>query len=223
MISGMWCGDRRPIRSQIPREPRSRRGDLHDRRVGVVAGESRGPGSASCSARRPPTRGPSRTRRKVPRSASALNEKVRPCRYMIDDVDDGTSATGARFDVDAESLEGRAGRGPLAARDRCAVPGADLGGESVGGAHGIRLTDPPSWSTAMMKSRLTTCGCGGAQLRGERPELSAGIDVRAEEDRRHRPRPGGCGRATPRSACGRTSRRRASGRRAGRGSELRPS
>ncbi len=24
------------------------------------------------------------------------------------------------------------------------------GAESVGGAHGIRLTEPPSWSTAMM-------------------------------------------------------------------------
>src|SRR4051794_28149816 len=70
---------------------------------------------------------------------------------MKEAVDAGTSATGAR-----STLIPRA-RSAVAVSAPC-VRAVDVrpilpicGGDSVGGAHGIRLIAPPSWSTAMMK------------------------------------------------------------------------
>src|SRR3954469_5626857 len=70
---------------------------------------------------------------------------------MKEAVDAGTSATGAR-----STLIPRA-RSAVAVSAPC-VRAVDVrpilpicGGDSVGGAHGIRLIAPPSWSTAMIK------------------------------------------------------------------------
>src|SRR4051794_32828910 len=79
----------------------------------------------------------------------ALNENVRPWRYMIDDVDDGTSATGARFTLMPSPFRAVPVAAPWLRATDVLFLAPIWGAERVGGAHGIRLTEPPSWSTAM--------------------------------------------------------------------------
>ena len=79
----------------------------------------------------------------------ALNDHVRPCWYMNDAVVAGTSATGARSTLIPRSRSADAVLAPCenASDTLPRVPIA--GGSSVGGAQGIRLIEPPSWSTAI--------------------------------------------------------------------------
>src|SRR5579862_3748132 len=80
---------------------------------------------------------------------AALNDQVRPCWYMNELVVTGTSATGAR------SLLMPAQPRIVAVARPCevaveALPRVPIWGTvRVGGAHGTRLTEPPSWSVAM--------------------------------------------------------------------------
>src|SRR6187551_2160848 len=78
-----------------------------------------------------------------------LNENVRPWRYMIEAVEAGTSATGARSTLMPRPRSAAPVREPCV-RATVALPVAPIwGADIVGGAHGIRLTEPPSWSTAI--------------------------------------------------------------------------
>ena len=75
---------------------------------------------------------------------------------------------------------------PVAAPCERAVlvrPSAPIcGGESVGGAHGIRLIEPPSWSTAIRSRRLAAGGRCVAKLLRERAQRGRRRDVPAEQD-----------------------------------------
>ena len=79
----------------------------------------------------------------------ALDDHVRPCRSRNELDEAGTSATGAR----SVSMPAHASATPVAApcwRAVEALPRApSWGGDNVGGAHGTRRTEPPSWSVAM--------------------------------------------------------------------------
>ena len=69
---------------------------------------------------------------------------------MKDEVDAGTSAIGARSMSIPSACERCAGGRALGPRDARRGRAAPIcGGDSVGGAHGIRLIVPPSWSTAI--------------------------------------------------------------------------
>src|SRR4051794_34690071 len=78
-----------------------------------------------------------------------LNDQVRPCWYMNELVEAGTSATGARSLL----MPAQARIVPVEAPWDVAVdvlPRLPIcGTESVGGAHGTRITEPPSWSVAI--------------------------------------------------------------------------
>src|SRR5450756_1122603 len=79
----------------------------------------------------------------------ALKDQVRPCWYMNDEVAEGTSATGARFVL----MPAQRSTVPVAAPCEPAVvalPRLPIwSGERVGGAQGMRRTEPPSWSVAI--------------------------------------------------------------------------
>src|SRR3954447_931731 len=81
----------------------------------------------------------------------ALNDQVRPCWYMNEAVEEGTSATGARLLL----IPAHDSALPVDAPwDRAAVtlPAAPIwGADRVGGAHGTRLTEPPSWSVEISR------------------------------------------------------------------------
>ena len=78
-----------------------------------------------------------------------FRDHVRPSLSMNDDEATGTSATGAR----STSMPRSRSAAPVAAPcDRATDVDARApicGGDRVGGAHGIRFTEPPSWSTAI--------------------------------------------------------------------------
>ncbi len=80
---------------------------------------------------------------------TALNDQVRPSRYRNDSVVAGTSATGAKSTLMPRALSAAP---VLAPCDRATVVLSSTpicGADRVGGAHGIRLTEPPSWSVAI--------------------------------------------------------------------------
>src|SRR5438874_12852297 len=78
----------------------------------------------------------------------ALNDQVRPWRYMNDDVDAGTSTTGAKSTSMPRSWSAAPVIAPCDRATDVEPIEPICGGDSVGGAQGIRLTEPPSWSTA---------------------------------------------------------------------------
>ena len=88
--------DRRPVGLEARGERGLRGSDGDHVRVGVRGSRIRGPGSASSSARRPSTRARRRTHRDTAAVVVALNENVRPALYMNEEVEAGTSATGAK-------------------------------------------------------------------------------------------------------------------------------
>src|SRR5450759_2928833 len=81
--------------------------------------------------------------------SEALKDQVRPCWYMKEEVEEGTSATGARSLLMPPQRRSK----PVALHWSTAVwvlPSAPIwGGERVGGAQGTRLIEPPSWSVAI--------------------------------------------------------------------------
>src|SRR3954447_7514662 len=79
----------------------------------------------------------------------ALKDHVRPCWYMNEAVDEGTSATGARSALIPAHRSTNAVDLPWAATVALLSLEPMCGTELVGGAQGTRLTVPPSWSVAM--------------------------------------------------------------------------
>src|SRR4051812_16083498 len=79
-----------------------------------------------------------------------LNDQVRPCLYMNDAVEAGTSATGAKSMLIPSPRRAVAVLAPCDRAVDVLFIAPICGTVSVGGAHGIRLMAPPSWSTAMM-------------------------------------------------------------------------
>ena len=81
--------------------------------------------------------------------AEAPNDQVRPCWYMKEAVDTGTSATGARLLL----IPAQRSTNPVAFPWAWAVEAlprlAICAGERLGGAQATRFTEPPSWSVAI--------------------------------------------------------------------------
>ena len=82
---------------------------------------------------------------------TALNDQVRPCAIHERGGRRGHVGDRSEIDVDAERPQRRTRARTLGPRDGRAVEPAHRGTDSVGGAHGMRLIDPPSWSTAMSR------------------------------------------------------------------------
>jgi hypothetical protein len=102
----------------------------------IVASAPRSPSpSANALARRAVSREP--------------NDHVRPCLYMNEEVEAGTSATGAKSVLTPRSRSAvpvfRPWRRAVSLEPRSPI----CGGESVGGIQETVFTWPPSWSTAM--------------------------------------------------------------------------
>src|SRR5262245_60504809 len=68
-----------------------------------------------------------------------LRDQVRPCRYRNEAVEAGTSATGARSTSMPRALRARPVWPPWLRAVVVEARAPICGGESVGGAHGIRL------------------------------------------------------------------------------------
>ena len=79
----------------------------------------------------------------------ASKENVRPCWYMKETFERGISATGARSTLMPRRRRAAPVRAPCR-RATVALPMRPISGtKMVGAAQGTRLTEPPSWSTAM--------------------------------------------------------------------------
>jgi hypothetical protein len=125
-----------------------RRGDTDDSAVGVAGGEAEaGKVLLVASARR--SRSPTAKALERRRVFLALNDQVRPCAYMKEAVEDGTSATGAKSVLTPRSRKAAPVLRPCLRAISLEPSSPICGGENVGGIQGIVLTAPPSWSTAM--------------------------------------------------------------------------
>jgi hypothetical protein len=83
-----------------------------------------------------------------------LNDQVRPCWYMKDDVEAGTSATGAKSVLTPRPTKARPVFRPWV---RAVSLEPICGGERVGGIQETVFTWPPSWSTAMRSGGCPPC------------------------------------------------------------------
>src|SRR5436190_5244979 len=150
MIIGM-C---RAIAVRYGRRPGAKR-DLETRMVTTEASVSwvakPSPGKCFIEGMTPPDSSPEAKAFDNAAVWTALNDHVRPCRYKKDEIVAGTSASGAKSTLMPSARKAAPALTPwvratvvLSSRPIC-------GGDSVGGAHGIRLIAPPSWSTAIRR------------------------------------------------------------------------
>ena len=102
---------------------------------------------------------------------TALNDQVRPSRYMNEAVVAGHVGDRREVDVDPEAPAAR--RPVLAPWSRATVVLSSApicGADRVGGAHGIRLIEPPSWSTAISSGGWPPAVGGRLELGGQRDQ-----------------------------------------------------
>ena len=146
------------------------------------ASRTRAPGSASSLGRTPFDSSPDANASARLAVVDASNEKVRPALYMNESVEAGTSATGARSMSMPRSWRATPVLAPCE-RATDALPDRPIsGGDIVGGAHGIRLIGPPSWSTAIRSGRLAARRRSSVELLGQRHQRIRRRDVLAEEN-----------------------------------------
>src|SRR3954451_22354557 len=98
-----------------------------------------------------PPRSPSPSANALARRAVSreLNDHVRPCWYMKEEVEAGTSATGVKSEVMQTSKCAAPVFRPWPSAVSLEPRSPICGGESVGGIQETVFTWPPSWSTAM--------------------------------------------------------------------------
>ena len=149
--SGRGCGETRPCRAGGPSSRSAAGAVIRTSASSVETVASPSPGKCLSVGHTPPcSRGRPRTRRRRMATVNRSVENARCCCSMKSAGPCGHIGDRRQIDVDAVGVEGGRRARPGAGRRRWPAVRRAACADRPGGAQGIRLTLPPSWSVAMI-------------------------------------------------------------------------